>query len=70
MKIKLSPSIIKFAYHIFDVEASAQTAAADGRMYEYAYVIQKTSALLIGKVLDVGCTVRLNFIPATLLGLG
>jgi len=70
MKLKLGPRLIKFAYRFFDVEASAETAVADGRMIEYAFVIQKLSLLPKGKVLDVGCTARLNYLPASLAALG
>jgi len=70
MKLKLSPSLIKFAYRFFDVEASAETAVADGRMIEYAFVIEKLTQLPKGKVLDVGCTARLNYLPAALTSLG
>lgn len=44
-KFRLTPGLLKFAYNFIDVEASAQTAALDGRVYEYAYVIQKLSVL-------------------------
>lgn len=69
-KLKLSPRLIKLAYRFFDVEASAETAVADGRMIEYAFVIQKLSLLPVGKALDVGCTARLNYLPAALTSLG
>jgi SAM-dependent methyltransferase len=70
MKLKLSPALIKFAYKFFDVEASAETAVVDGRMLEYAYVIQKLISLPKGRVLDVGCTARMNYVPAVLTSLG
>jgi len=70
MKLKLSSKLIKTAYKIFDVEASAETAVAEGRIIEYAFVIQKLSQLPKGKLLDVGCTARLNHIPATMTALG
>ncbi len=70
MKLKLSPKLIRLAYRFFDVEASAETAVADGRIIEYAFAIQRLSQLPKGKVLDVGCTARLNHIPATMAALG
>lgn len=70
MKLKLNPALIKFAYKFIDVEASAETAVLDGRMIEYAYVLEKLLSLPKGKVLDVGCTARNNFIPAVLASIG
>ena len=69
-KLKLGPRLIKLAYRFFDVEASAETAVADGRMIEYAFVIERLGLLPKGKVLDVGCTARLNYLPAALTSLG
>lgn len=70
MKLKLPPALVKLAYKVFDVEASAETASAGGRMIEYAFVIEKLARHTPGKLLDVGCTARMNPIPATLAGLG
>ncbi len=53
-----------------DVEASAEAAPPDGRMIEYSFVIGKLASLERGKVLDVGCVARLNFLPATLASIG
>ena len=69
-KLKLSPRIIKFAYRFLDVEASAETAPPDGRIIEYSFIIQKLAQAPRGKVLDVGCTARLNYLPAALASLG
>ena len=68
-KLKLSPRVIRFAYRFFDVEASAETAPPDGRIIEYSFIIQKLAQAPRGKVLDVGCTARLNHLPATLTSL-
>lgn len=53
-----------------DVEASGEAAAPDGRMIEYSFVIGKLASLEKGRVLDVGCVARLNFLPATLASIG
>lgn len=69
-KLKLSPSLLKFAYRFLDVEASGEAAPPDGRIIEYSFVITKLAALEKGRVLDVGCVARLNLLPATLASLG
>lgn len=70
MKLKISPTVIKFAYKFVDVEASAETSTADSRMQEYSYIIRKLISLPKGRVLDVGCTARSNYVPAILTSLG
>lgn len=70
MRIKLPGSVIKFAYHFFDVEASGETALPDARVIEYPFVLGKLSSMSKGKVLDVGCVARSNYLPATLATLG
>ena len=52
------------------MEASGEAAPPDGRMIEYSFVIGKLASLARGKVLDVGCVARLNFLPATLASIG
>jgi len=69
-KLKLSPGLLRFAYRFVDVEASGEAAPPDGRMIEYSFVIGKLASLVKGKVLDVGCVARLNFLPATLASIG
>ncbi len=69
-KLKLSPSLLRVAYRFIDVEASGEAAPPDGRMIEYSFVIGKLASLEKGKVLDVGCTARLNFLPAALTSIG
>jgi len=69
-KIKLSPGLLSFAYRFVDVEASGEAATPDGRMIEYSFVIGKLALLEKGRVLDVGCVARLNFLPATLISIG
>lgn len=53
-----------------DVEASEEASPPDGRMIEYSFVIGKLASPVKGRVLDVGCTARLNFLPATLASIG
>ena len=69
-KLKLTPKLIRLAYRFIDVEASAETAPPDERIIEYAFVIEKLASIPIGKVLDVGCTARLNYLPPALASLG
>jgi len=70
LKLKLSPSLLRFAYRFVDVEASGEAAPPDGRMIEYSFVIGKLASLEKGRVLDVGCVARLNFLPAALASIG
>lgn len=69
-KLKLSTRIIKLAYRFVDVEASSETAPPDERIIEYSFVIGKLASMPVGKILDVGCTARLNYLPAALASLG
>jgi SAM-dependent methyltransferase len=69
-KLKLPGSLIRFAYHFVDVEASGEAAPPDGRIIEYSFVIGRLGQMKPGKVLDVGCTARLNFLPTALASLG
>jgi len=62
--------MLKFAYRFMDVEASGEAALLDGRVIEYSFVIGKLASQKKGKVLDVGCVARLNFLPATLTSIG
>ncbi len=68
-KFKLGKRLTKFAYHFVDIEASGEATPPDGRMIEYSFIIGKLGLLPKGKVLDVGCTARLNFLPAALASL-
>jgi SAM-dependent methyltransferase len=69
-KVKLNPKLVRFAYRFIDVEASAETAPPDERIIEYSFVIGKLASIPVGQVLDVGCTARLNYLPAALASLG
>lgn len=69
-KLKLSPKLVRFAYHFIDLEASGETASPDARVFEYSFVIGKLNSIKKGRVLDIGCSARLNFLPATLALLG
>lgn len=69
-KLKLSPRLIRLAYHFFDVEASEEAAPPYRQIIEYSFIIQKLDSMKRGKVLDVGCTARVNYLPAALAWLG
>jgi len=69
-KLKLPGSLIRFAYHFVDVEASGEPAPPDGRIIEYSFVVGKLGSMKSGRVLDVGCMARLNYLPASLALLG
>jgi hypothetical protein len=70
MKVKIPPGLIRLAYKVFDVEASAETAATGSRTIEYAFALQKLARMPKGNLLDIGCTAKVNPIPATLCELG
>jgi SAM-dependent methyltransferase len=69
-KVKLSPWLVRLAYTLVDVEASGTAAAPSPRIVEYAFVMQKLASLTPGRVLDVGCAARINYLPAALASLG
>jgi len=69
-RLKLSPRLIKFAYRFVDLESVSETASPDERIIEYSFIIEKLASTTKGKVLDVGCTARINCLPATLASLG
>jgi SAM-dependent methyltransferase len=69
-KLKLTPRLLRLAYTLFDVESYLLAAAPHPRIIEYAYVLQKLVPLPPGKVLDVGCSARVNYLPAALASLG
>jgi 2-polyprenyl-3-methyl-5-hydroxy-6-metoxy-1,4-benzoquinol methylase len=69
-KLKLSSRLVRLAYTLVDVEASGTAAAPSPRIVEYAFVIQKLASLTPGRVLDVGCAARVNYLPAALASLG
>ncbi|MCJ7805180.1 class I SAM-dependent methyltransferase [Patescibacteria group bacterium] len=69
-KFKLSPSLVRFAYRLVDLEASGETASPDARIFEYSFVIGKLNSMKKGRVLDVGCSARQNFLPASLASIG
>jgi SAM-dependent methyltransferase len=69
-KVKLSRRLVHVAYALVDVEASGAAAVPSPRIVEYAFVIQRLAALIPGRVLDVGCAARNNYLPAALASLG
>ncbi len=70
MKLKLPPGLIGLAYRVFDVEASGRVATISSRTIEYGFALSRLTRMPRGRVLDVGCTARVNPIPATLAELG
>ncbi|MCL0079872.1 hypothetical protein M1O18_03095 [Dehalococcoidia bacterium] len=69
-KVRLPGKVIKLASRFIDIEASGETAIPDARVIEYSFIIGRLSQMKPGKVLDVGCVARLNFLPAALASLG
>lgn len=69
-KLKLSAGLLRLAYKFIDVEASGEAAEPDARIVEYAFALSKLGALTPGKVLDVGCASRVNYLPAALASQG
>ncbi|MCL0092286.1 class I SAM-dependent methyltransferase [Dehalococcoidia bacterium] len=69
-KVRLPGKVIKLASRFIDIEASGETALPDARVIEYSFIIGRLSQMKPGKVLDVGCAARLNFLPAALASLG
>ena len=69
-KLKLSPKLMKFMYNFIDIEASPETALPNRRIIEYSYIIQQLNLVPAGRVLDIGCAARLNFLPPCLASLG
>lgn len=63
-KLRLSSGLLRLASHFVDYEAEA--LPPDGRIIEYGFVTYKLSGVSRGKVLDVGCTARHNYILPTL----
>lgn len=70
MKIKLSPWVLKLAYNLIDVESLGESSVFEQRTLEYGYAISKLCNLTPSKLLDVGCTARINPIPSTFCELG
>ena len=63
-KLQLNSGLLKLASIFIDYEA--QSLPPSGRMVEYGYAASRLNKLPLGKVLDVGCTARHNYIPPTL----
>jgi len=64
LKLRMNSMLLKLAAIFVDYEA--ESLPPDGRIVEYGYVASRFSKLLPGKVLDIGCTARHNYIPPTL----
>lgn len=63
-KLRLTLPLLKLAAFFIDYEA--ESLPPDGRIVEYGYVAGKLAKFTPSKILDVGCTARFNYIPATL----
>lgn len=62
-KLKLSQWMMKLAGHFIDYQA--ESAPLDSRIIEYGFALSKLFGLPKGKMLDVGCVARHNYlIPA------
>ena len=70
MKLKLAPWVLKLAYKVVDVESLGESSVYEGRTLEYGFAISKLAKLTPGKLLDIGCTARINPIPSTFCNLG
>ncbi len=60
--------VLRLGSIFFDMDAFDQMP--DVRLFEYAFVIEKLSLLSPGKVLDIGCTSRNNFLTVALAATG
>ncbi len=69
-KIPMTPWMIRNAYRIFDVESSGEAAVADNRLHEYAFVLSEIAKMDPGKLLDVGCSARVNVVSPFACWLG
>lgn len=59
---------LRLGSFFFDLDTFDQIP--DVRLFEYAFVIEKLSRLSPGKVLDIGCTSRNNFLTTALAAIG
>ena len=53
---------VDLAYKFIDVEKNSPIV--DERTLEYAFILAKIAKLEPGKLLDIGCTARVNLVPA------
>lgn len=70
MKIKLAPWMLRLAYKVVDIESLGEASVFEGRTLEYGFAVSRLSKLIPGKLLDVGCTARINPIPSTMCEMG
>jgi SAM-dependent methyltransferase len=69
-KLKIPGNLVESAYRFFDIESAGEAAKPDSRVIEYAFVMSKLAGMKPGKILDVGCAARGNYLPACLVMLG
>ena len=67
-KLKLNPKILNLILKVATIgmDYFAESLAPDGRVAEYGYTASRLSKMIPGKALDIGCTARFNYLPATL----
>jgi SAM-dependent methyltransferase len=76
MKYRLSLNTARFLYRIAHrvagifIDIDNYDTTPDARLYEYTFVIERLSHKPKGKVLDVGCTSRDNFLAPALAAIG
>lgn len=74
LKLPLPENLVRFAYKFIDLEASSATAEIDMRTHEYGFVMSRLAILSQAKpkgaLIDIGCTARVNPIPAFMCDLG
>jgi hypothetical protein len=68
MRIKVNPRLMNVIRRFITFEYDE--LFIDDRVIEYSFVISKPLSMPKGKVLDVGCTERIDIIPAVLTCLG
>ena len=67
-ELKLNPKILNLTLKVATIglDYFAESLPPDGRVAEYGYVASRLSRMTPGRALDIGCTARFNYLPATL----
>lgn len=68
-KLKLSPFFVNLAFKIFDTPVE-EMVFSGSRVLEYSFVLEKLIGKKQGRVLDIGCTYRFNYLTPTLVMAG
>jgi len=69
-KVKLGPRLLGIALHFVDLGAIIGTLQPGDRTVEYPFVLVKILPAGGGRVLDIGCTAKGNYLATTLARLG